>query len=410
MTHIFSSGKLVCMLSFILPLIFAANASTTCKVNWETGTATLKNGVCTVTKEVAKGDDSPVLIDLATFKKLKPNQNIFFKIKSPNLDHIFGFEFRLKVGDQTFPYTMPLMKDRQSSIIQDNTYRYYSLGLQHFGLKEPVKNSTFQIFVAPTQKGPINFSVADLKVSDHPFSKGRVSLTIDDGYKSVFPIAKAWAQMGLKGDLFLISEGLKDQTMYMPKSKIVELESLGWHLQTHHEKPFVDVHCDDFAPFIQKATKSLKSEFPKGYFDIVAYPLGKYDEQILSDVAKINMAGRIAIGGLETLPPADRYLIRAINVTPELSPEELFEMAKTAVDQGHWAVFMFHYFANKPGNDLTYGNAQALKLGEYLKAIKESVVPMRDVITSLPYDLSYLSKNSSLNSEEKPSATPKNQN
>jgi hypothetical protein len=87
----------------------------------------------------------------------------------------------------------------------------------------------------------------------------------------------------------------------------------------------------------------------------LAYPLGKQNSPVVMEVVRTAFASaRLAAGGLETLPPADWHLMRAVNVLPTMSPEDVFEAVERAHENGQWAILMFHHLVESPRQDTDY--------------------------------------------------------
>ena len=79
-----------------------------------------------------------------------------------------------------------------------------------------------------------------------------------------------------------------------------------------------------------------------------AYPLGKQSRRrTLPWIQSHFLSARVAGGGAETLPPADWYMLKTFNVTPDLTAEDLLARARRARDNNEWLILMFHKFTTE---------------------------------------------------------------
>jgi hypothetical protein len=92
---------------------------------------------------------------------------------------------------------------------------------------------------------------------------------------------------------------------------------------------------------------------------------------------------RVAGGGVETLPPADPHLLRTINVTSQTSPEELASRVKEAVDNGQWAILMFHYLVDQPKSPTEYPESEFKRFIDLLGKAQVPVLPVDEVYRRL---------------------------
>ena len=93
----------------------------------------------------------------------------------------------------------------------------------------------------------------------------------------------------------------------------------------------------------------LEHGFRRGV-DVIAYPHGLIDQGAVDVVRGYFAAGRtIARGsGLETLPPADPFRVRALSVASSDSVATLTAAIDQAEREKGWLVLVFHQFTNSP--------------------------------------------------------------
>ena len=100
---------------------------------------------------------------------------------------------------------------------------------------------------------------------------------------------------------------------------------------------------------------------------------------VLPAVRKYFETARVAGGGVETLPPADPYLLRTVNVLDTTKPEELAEVVKNAVDNGQWAILMFHYLVKQPTTHIEYRESDFVKFIDLIGTAKVPVLTVDEV-------------------------------
>lgn len=87
----------------------------------------------------------------------------------------------------------------------------------------------------------------------------------------------------------------------------------------------------------------------------LAYPMGRQDREVVLPLVREAFASaRLASGGVETLPPADWHLLRAVNVLPTTSPEEPAALIRDAGAHGEWVILMFRHLVESPRGDTEY--------------------------------------------------------
>lgn len=172
-----------------------------------------------------------------------------------------------------------------------------------------------------------------------------VSLSFDDGRVSQGVVEDLLASRHLHGTFYIISRAVNtgDDSESLTWAQIRSLarkgNEIGGHTRTHPHLPTLSraAQVDE----ICGGRRDLQAQG----FDPVsfAYPYGEYDatsEEVVRHCGYTN--GRAATGGVETVPPADRYAIRTLeNVTTSDTPAGL-EAQTWAAPPGHWVNYVFH--------------------------------------------------------------------
>lgn len=307
-------------------------------------------------------------------------ENIYFEIKIDKMKNLSGFEIRL--GDKEFnnyyALSIPCFADQDFNIIQDDYWQRYSFGLSNARMvgKPQDKVKWLGVYIQDYAKGPLKISFRNIQFNPAPI-KGYVSLTFDDGYQDHYYAAKIMHKYNIPGTAYVMPRQV-GQPGYMNLLQIKELKSkYHWGISSHHEIPYTEFEPDDLLQEIMFTIKFLADNgFPKTAPHL-AYPLGKQDREIvLPSVRKYFETARVAGGGVETLPPADPHLLRTFNVLDTTKPDELVAVAKNAVENGQWAILMFHYLVDYPETDTEYRKEDFVK---FITLLAQADVPVLTV-------------------------------
>jgi peptidoglycan/xylan/chitin deacetylase (PgdA/CDA1 family) len=171
-----------------------------------------------------------------------------------------------------------------------------------------------------------------------------VTLSFDDGRASQGVVDGLLASRHLHGTFFIITRSVN--TGADPESlswgQIHRLardgNEIGGHTRTHPHLPTLSPSAQ--ADEICGGRRDLLAQ---GFHPVsFAYPYGEYDATSEAVVARCYAGGRAAQGGVETVPPADRYAIRTLqNVTTADTPASL-EAQTWAARPGQWLNYVFH--------------------------------------------------------------------
>jgi peptidoglycan/xylan/chitin deacetylase (PgdA/CDA1 family) len=172
-----------------------------------------------------------------------------------------------------------------------------------------------------------------------------VTLSFDDGRASQGVVDGLLAPRRLHGTFFIISRSVNtgDDPDSLSWAQIHRLarhgDEIGGHTRTHPHLPTLSR-----AAQIDEICGGRRDLQAQGFHPVsFAYPYGEYDATSESVVRQCGYAdGRGAFGGVETVPPADRYAIRTPeNVTTADTPASL-EARTWAAKPGQWINYVFH--------------------------------------------------------------------
>jgi len=236
------------------------------------------------------------------------------------------------------------------------------------------------VYLADKGQLPLSLSWGALLAVDAA-EQGTVSITFDDGYDEHYEIAaRIMAEHGLRGTAYVIPSAI-GQGGYMTMQQLVALqERFGWDVAAHHETPFTHFTPGELEPIILGLREFLLlNGFDRGAGHL-AYPLGKQTlPEVRSLVRKHFGTARIAGFGPETLPPADRHLLRVYNVLRSTSPQEITRAVRQAAKHKEWLILMFHYLVEEPETDLDYRISDFAQAMQLIAAEKVKVAPVSEV-------------------------------
>ncbi len=172
-----------------------------------------------------------------------------------------------------------------------------------------------------------------------------VTLTFDDGDADNYPVGALLQKNGLHAT-FYIPSGLVGQPGFMTWDQIKDLAAagneIGGHSLAHVKLQGLDTTnlkeeiCDDRQDFVNR-------DFTPVSF---AYPFGNYDPNVVAMVKQCGYDGaRTVQGGPDTIPPADRYLVRAFPYV--VSDTDMGKLQRyvsgTRKEGGGWVILIFHH-------------------------------------------------------------------
>ncbi len=330
--------------------------------------------------------DSPTLIRIQKKPEIGnlKNETLLLDLILSGTQSLVGLEIRLnKNGLLRATYVLPLYGEKSNNFLQDDlpsqlSLPFSSLKLQENGDSSSLEIDEVEIFINAQNQGPLNIKILNMSWIPRQPSKGFVSITFDDGYSSQYFAAEIMKKQGYSGTAYLIPSAI-DQSSYLTSQQINDMKKLGWDISSHFETPIPSLKKNEKSQSLKNIFEQIQkigSRFSAQHF---AYPLGQFDKETLEEIKNLFSTARLAGGGFESLPPADPLKMRAINVTPQLSPTQLKEMALKAIENGDWAIFMFHYLDQPDKGDLNYSSTDFRLFIEGLKKNKNSVKTISEV-------------------------------
>jgi peptidoglycan/xylan/chitin deacetylase (PgdA/CDA1 family) len=282
------------------------------------------------------------------------------RVRIHDVSRLAGAELALFGGGGAFVFPITIYTDEAVNLIRSGEWIDLSLpfsGARVVGTPDraAIQRLEWRTSERPGPGAPLAAAWGGLFARRLP-EHGVVSLTFDDGYAEHHAVAaKLMAVHGMRGTAYVMPDQV-GEAGYMTLAQLRELrERYGWDVAAHHFEPFTDAP-EGLGLRIGGIQRFLGAHgFGEGGAHL-AYPLGKYDSRTVLPLVRARFAtARLAVGGVETLPPTDRHRLRAVNVLPTTTPEEIRQIARRAQREGEWAILMFHFLVDEPEQETEYG-------------------------------------------------------
>ncbi len=308
------------------------------------------------------------------------------RVEAPG--HLGGMELRLgssRPGSDYFAFGVPLFSDPEFQVLQPGEWKTltFSFGAaRRVGRPDRARLRWLTLVLRDDGGAPTDVAWAGLTLVDEP-SKGRVSLTFDDGYDEHHDVAAArMARFDFRGTAYVIPD-VVDTEGYMTRAQLRALrDRFGWEVAAHHAIPFTTFDGPDLEAAIAGVQRYLVEHgFDTGQHHL-AYPLGKHDVGTVLPIARRYFrSARLAGGGPETLPPGDWHALRVMNVLSTTTPEEVEAAVRSAREHRHWLILMFHFLVEgKPTVETEYRIADFERVLEKIHASEVAVVPVGELL------------------------------
>ncbi len=308
------------------------------------------------------------------------------KIKVDDVSALGGLEFRLssdRFASDFFAFTFPIYDDPDFNQLRDGVWTTLTFSFGSATVEgTPDRSAINSIGWYVSDKGngtPVTAYWAGLSLLDEP-AEGVVSITFDEGYDEHLLAAKLMTAYGFQGTAYVIPEAV-GRTGYLSLHQLVDLQdSYGWDVAALYGTPFTDLRPDELENVILGIQGFLiQNEFGDGAGHL-AYPEGRQNTSLVRPLVRKHFAtARITAQGPETLPPADRHLLRVFDVTSSTKPEEVGAAARQASENKEWLILTLHYLVEEPTNSAEYSIDNFKKILDEIKAAKVRVLPMARV-------------------------------
>jgi peptidoglycan/xylan/chitin deacetylase (PgdA/CDA1 family) len=247
-----------------------------------------------------------------------------------------------------------------------------------------------QVSLVDRGGGPVTADIDALEAIARP-DRGVVTLMFDDARDGVYRLARPLLDRhGLRASVAAIVE-LVGTPGFMSLRQLQSLERFaGWDVVAHHVSPLPDeiglVDLEDdavLAELLGARAWLLTHGFRRGA-DHLVYPYGGFDARSIELVRGVFASGRTIVRGLglETLPPADPYRIRALSVTERDAPGALMAEIDRAARERAWLVLVFHRVVDgAPDGDTGYRAQDLAAVVAHLAAADVDVLTLPEAVT-----------------------------
>jgi len=288
-----------------------------------------------------------------------------FELRLAGAGRLGGMDIRIGSGanwEDYYLFSLPLYDDPYFDPLQPGEWLTLSFSFARAqAVGRPDRGAIRWISWAFRDAGvaPLRLEWRALQAVPEP-EHGMLSFTFDDGYDEHFAAARAMARHQFAGTAYVMPDQIGEPG-YLTTSQLETLEAeFGWDVAAHHAIPLTDFANGELESTLAGVHEYLALRGFRGAGHL-AYPLGRHDPlRIVPATRRFFETARIASAGPETLPPADPYRLRAVNVLgTSTAPEDLAAAARAAQRHKHWAILMFHYLVEgRPASDLEYNRAE----------------------------------------------------
>lgn len=306
------------------------------------------------------------------------DENLYIQVKVSEVKKIKGMRFQFLSGDQKiFTYELPVFSDPDFNLVRDGQFVTLSFPLSEMTRHQPGMQQVHQanLFVTTSVGESVQVQLGTVRVLKKKQKQGFVTLTFDDGFASNHKAAEIAKKFSFPGTAYLIPDAIGTPG-YLDKTQVQAMKAWGWDLASHHSLPVTGFENKKLISVFSQVKKYLVDTFSSASSKHLAYPLGKQNKLTSKAVESLFDTARLAGGGTETLPVGDPHRIKAINVLPSMSPDQLFSKALQAHRNGDWAVFMFHTIDQPEKGDLDYSSEN---FETFLQQLKQSNIQVKSV-------------------------------
>ena len=223
---------------------------------------------------------------------------------------------------------------------------------------------------------------ADASVFHKIISKklGVVSITFDDGSKSIyqngFPILKKY---GMPATLFLITKYTGEDVYYVDWNQVNTLVNHGWEIGSHtNTHPHLTkLTNDQIKNELDESIKTLHQHglFPKAF----SSPYGDFNERVLKLVRERFSSHRKAWDekesvehGFNSLESFDAFRISNLNLTHNMSVEDIKVKILKAANEKKWLVFLLHSIKKGDASEYQFNAEKLEQVVKYISKLVQS--------------------------------------
>ena len=199
-----------------------------------------------------------------------------------------------------------------------------------------------------------------------------ISMTFDDGFKSVMDAANIMSLYSMSGTAYVIPDFL-EQPNYLTQADIDYLSSIGWDISGHGKDNLTLLSAPDVDTQLAKMYTYLaeKDYTGKEHF---AYPNGGYNTSVQSQVSEYFESGRTIDGLLQPTEYMYPYNVNALTVSSSTPLTEVVDKINLAIERNGWLILVWHDFSSQPESDVQYSLADFEWVVEFLSKSEAQVL------------------------------------
>lgn len=211
----------------------------------------------------------------------------------------------------------------------------------------------------------------------HGFNSGLVSLTFDDGWKSIYtnglPILSAHHVLSTQ---YILTGNIDNDPLYMTSSDVQALKDAGHQIASHTvtHPDLTTLAFNDMMAELTNSKNFLENNFGSPVQDF-ASPYGAYNSSSITAIKTLYRSHRSVDEGYNSKDNFDLYNIRVQNILTTTTPEQVASWVTKAKTDKTWLVLVYHQV---DGSGDSYAVTPA-GLEAHISAIEQSGLPVKTV-------------------------------
>lgn len=232
---------------------------------------------------------------------------------------------------------------------------------------------------------PLLFDISDLRILPTRH-RPVLSYTFDDGWDDNLVAAAILKEYGQAATAYIIPKAI-GAAGYMSKSDLSELVGNGWGISAHEAVPFTELNPMELTDNLKHLYTFFEQANLTDGMHHIAYPEGLQNRSyVVPIVRSMYRSGRVASGGMETLPPGDFALLRTYNVLNTTTVDQIQDQVGKAKEHNQWLILMFHnlHDVDHPTDSpLSYDVKKFRRVVQMISQQNIEVKPIHQVVNSL---------------------------
>ena len=189
-----------------------------------------------------------------------------------------------------------------------------------------------------------------------PFSRGLVTVTLDDGsadqFTNALPILNA---AGVEATYFIISDNLTNQPDYMTAAQVAAVKADGHDIQSHtvHHLDLTTLTPDEVDQELRMSQQALTAQFGGPVGDL-ATPFGTSNAEVVAAASQYYQSLRSTDRGYNERDSLDPYRLRVQPVDNRATVAQVQNWIAQAAYDRTWLILMYHHIEPANTKDQPY--------------------------------------------------------